>query len=78
MSKEQLIEIHLGLEIRFGNGNNIKNNCVKAKIKFKAIEYFNKIETENKNIINNFNNSTIGQFNQDSEFLESPINIKQM
>ena len=38
---------------------------------------FEELETEKAKIImNNFNNSTIGQFNQDSDFFESPNNIK--
>lgn len=38
---------------------------------------FEALETEkNKFIMNSFNNSTIGQINQDSEFFESPNKIK--
>ena len=39
--------------------------------------YLNTLENNrHKNINNNFKNSTIGQFNQDSEFFKSPNNIK--
>lgn len=48
----------------------------KAKIEFKGMEYLRKIEKDNSNITNNFNNSTIGQLNQESNFSESPISIK--
>lgn len=64
--------------ISYGTGinTNISNlNFIRAKIEFKGKEYLSKIDS-NKNITNNFNNSTIGQFNQESSFSESPISIK--
>ena len=44
-------------------------------LKFLESEKENKKEDNNLNITNNFNNSTIGQINQDSDFSTSPINI---
>ena len=53
----------------------INNENIIAEIELKGKEYLSKIDS-NKNITNNFNNSTIGQFNQESSFSESPISIK--
>ncbi len=53
----------------------INNENIIAKIELKGKEYLSKIDS-NKNVTNNFNNSTIGQFNQESSFSESPISIK--
>ncbi len=75
ISKEKLISYSGGIDMRFGDGDNIKVDHIKAKIEFKGIEYLNKLETENKNITNNFNNSTISQLNQESNFSNSPTNI---
>jgi hypothetical protein len=77
LSKEKLITCNLGIDIRFGDGNNIKVDQIKAKIEFKGIEYLNKFETENKSINNNFNNSTIGQLNQSDELSVLKTEIKQ-
>ena len=47
------------------------NENIIAKIEFKGIKYLNEIE--NKNITNIFSESTIGQFNQDSNLTNSTI-----
>jgi hypothetical protein len=76
LKKEKLISYGSGINLSFGDDSNVKIEFIRAKITFKGIEYLNKIESDNRNITNNFNNSTIGQLNQDSEFFESPNNIK--
>jgi hypothetical protein len=50
---------------------------ITAKIKLKGNEYLNKMESEDKIITNNFNNSTIGQFNQSDELSVLKSEIKQ-
>ena len=75
LKTEKLIAYGTGINISSGDGSVNKLNFIRAKIKFKGIEYLRKIESNN-NITNNFNNSTVGQFNQDSNFSESPISIK--
>lgn len=56
---------------KFSNGSNIKV-CLTEK----GRKYFDKVNDNKINVINNINNSTIGQLNQDSNFSESPISIK--
>lgn len=82
LSKEKLISYSGGIDMRFGDGENIKIDHIKAKIEFKGIEYLNKLETENKNITNTFNNSTISQLNQEANFSNSqtiinPITLEE-
>ncbi len=77
LSKEKLILYSPPIEIRFGDGDNFKSENTKAKIEFKGIEYLNKLENENKNITNNFNSSTIGQFNQSNDLSVLKTEIKQ-
>ena len=77
LSKENLISYAPSIDIRFGEGNNFKVEQIKAKIEFKGIEYLNKLETENKIIMNSFNNSTIGQFNQSDDLSVLKTEIKQ-
>jgi hypothetical protein len=72
---EKYISFNGGPDFRFENGNNLKRECTLAKIEFNGIKYLNEIETKNKNITNNFNNSTISQLNQESDFSNSPTNI---
>jgi hypothetical protein len=48
----------------------------KCKIQLGGTKFLSEIELKNKSITNHFNNSTIGQFNQDSKFFESPNSIK--
>jgi hypothetical protein len=48
----------------------------KCKIHFAGKKFLSENEIKNKEVTNQFNNSTIGHFNQDSIFLKSPINIK--
>ena len=72
---EKYISFDGGTDIRFGDGDNFKRECTLAKIEFSGIKYLNEIENENKNITNNFNNSTISQLNQESNFSNSPTNI---
>jgi hypothetical protein len=77
LSKEKLISYSSGIDLRFGNGDNIKVDEIRAKIEFKGTEYLNKLGSENKNITNTFNNSTINQLNQESNFSNSPTNINE-
>lgn len=72
---EEYISFDGGTDIRFGDGANFKRECTLAKIEFSGIKYLNEIENGNKNITNNFNNSTISQLNQESNFSNSPTNI---
>lgn len=48
----------------------------KCKIQLAGRKFMSTIELKNNSVTNQFNNSNIGQFNQDSEFFESPNNIK--
>ena len=54
----------------------ISNESIIAIIELKGKEYLNKIESNNS-ITNNFNGSTIGQLNQDSDLKDLIIDIKQ-
>jgi hypothetical protein len=48
----------------------------KCKIQLAGKKFLSEIELKSNNVTNHFNNSNIGQFNQDSVFFESPNNIK--
>ena len=65
------------LERKLGLIKNATKQTYRLTDKGIVFSSFEELESENnKIIINSFNNSTIGQFNQDSEFFESPNNIK--
>ena len=79
LTKESLIDSkNTHLQINVGNINTYNGIQIPiCKIQLKGIEYLSNIDKKNEsNITNNFNNSTIGQLNQDSNFSESPISIK--
>ncbi|RKS95657.1 hypothetical protein BC952_1354 [Flavobacterium limicola] len=77
LEKEKLISYGSGIDLRFGDGTGVKVDFIRAKINFKGIEYLNKIDSDNRNITNNFNNSTIGQLNQSDELSVLKTEIKQ-
>jgi hypothetical protein len=76
LRKEKLIKYGSGIYLNSSSGTESKINFIRAEIEIKGKEYLNNMELNNGSITNNFNNSTIGQLNQDSEFFESPNRIK--
>ncbi len=77
LKKEKLIKYGNGIDLSFGDGSNLKIEFIRAKINFNGLKFLKEIESENKNITNNFNNSTIGQFNQSDELKVLKTEIKQ-
>lgn len=57
-------------------GHSIRVQVPNCKIKLGGIKFLSEIDLKHNNVTNTFNNSTIGQFNQDSEFFKSPNSIK--
>lgn len=56
--------------------SSIPSPTPKCKIQLAGKMFLSEIELKNNSVTNHFNNSNIGQFNQDSEFFESPNSIK--
>ncbi|MFV5696177.1 hypothetical protein ACM55G_12170 [Flavobacterium sp. LB3P122] len=57
-------------------GSSTRLQVPDCKIQLAGKKFLSEIELKNNNITNQFNNSTISQLNQDSDFFKSPNSIK--